>query len=196
VWRELFAINPTSPYTLLAIWKENMAVDEISRIRLARRAVEVFGEAEAATLMEHLPLGGVPSLATKDDLKILGAELRLEMSELRSELRGEMSELRADFGTLRGEFGELKGEFGTLRGEFGELKGEFGTLRGEFGELKGEFGTLRGEFGELKGEFGTLRGDFGELRAYIEERFHRQTITMITTMSALMGILFVALKWA
>lgn len=127
-----------------------MSVDEISRIRLARRAVEVFGEAEAATLMEHLPLGGVSSLATKDDLKILGAELRLEMAEL-----------RADFGTLRGEFG-----------------------------------TLRGEFGELKGEFGTLRGDFGELRAYIEERFHRQTITMITTMSALMGILFVALKWA
>lgn len=127
-----------------------MSVDEISRIRLARRAVEVFGEAEAETLMEHLPLGGVSSLATKDDLKILGAELRLEMAEL-----------RADFGTLRGEFG-----------------------------------TLRGEFGELKGEFGTLRGEFGELRAYIEERFHRQTITMITTMSALMGILFVALKWA
>ncbi|CAB4630146.1 MAG: hypothetical protein F2612_01395 [Actinobacteria bacterium] len=152
-----------------------MSVDEISRIRLARRAVEVFGEAEAATLMEHLPLGGVSNLATKDDLKILGAELRLEMSELRSELRGEMSEIRADFGTLRGEFG---------------------TLRGEFGELKGDFGTLRGEFGELKGEFGTLRGEFGELRAYIEERFHRQTITMITTMSALMGILFVALKWA
>ena len=149
-----------------------MSVDEISRIRLARRAVEVFGEAEAATLMEHLPLGGVSNLATKDDLKILGTELRLDMSELRSELRGEMSELRSE-----------------LRGEMSEIRADFGTLRGEFG-------TLRGEFGELKGEFGTLRGDFGELRAYIEERFHRQTITMITTMSALMGILFVALKWA
>jgi len=149
-----------------------MSVDEISRIRLARRAVEVFGEAEAATLMEHLPLGGVSNLATKDDLKILGAELRLEMSELRSELRGEMSDLRIE-----------------LRGEMSEIRADFGTLRGEFGTLRGEFGTLRGEFGEL-------RGEFGELRAYIEERFHRQTITMITTMSALMGILFVALKWA
>jgi predicted nuclease with TOPRIM domain len=157
---------------LLAIWKENMSVDEISRIRLARRAVEVFGEAEAATLMEHLPLGGVSNLATKDDLKILGAELRLEMSELRSELRGEMSDLRIE-----------------LRGEMSEIRADFGTLRGEFGTLGGEFGTLGGEFG-------TLRGEFGELRAYIEERFHRQTITMITTMSALMGILFVALKWA
>ena len=142
-----------------------MSVDEVSRIRLARRAVEVFGEAEAATLMEHLPLGGVSNLATKDDLKILGAELRLEMSELRSELRGEMSDLRIE-------------------------------LRGEMSEIRADFGTLRGEFGTLRGEFGTLRGEFGELRAYIEERFHRQTITMITTMSALMGILFVALKWA
>lgn len=142
-----------------------MSVDEISRIRLARRAVEVFGEAEAATLMEHLPLGGVSNLATKDDLKILGAELRLEMSELRSELRGEMSDLRIE-------------------------------LRGEMSEIRADFGTLRGDFGTLRGEFGTLRGEFGELRAYIEERFHRQTITMITTMSALMGILFVALKWA
>jgi hypothetical protein len=150
---------------LLAIWKEKMSVDEISRVRLARRAVEVFGEAEAATLMEHLPLGGVSNLATKDDLKILGAELRLEMSELRSELRGEMSDLRIE-------------------------------LRGEMSEIRADFGTLRGEFGTLRGEFGTLRGEFGELRAYIEERFHRQTITMITTMSALMGILFVALKWA
>jgi hypothetical protein len=69
-------------------------------------------------------------------------------------------------------------------------------LRGEMSEIRADFGTLRGEFGTLRGEFGTLRGEFGELRAYIEERFHRQTITMITTMSALMGILFVALKWA
>jgi predicted nuclease with TOPRIM domain len=77
-----------------------------------------------------------------------------------------------------------------------ELRGEMSEIRADFGTLRGEFGTLRGEFGELRGEFGELRGEFGELRAYIEERFHRQTITMITTMSALMGILFVALKWA
>lgn len=138
-----------------------MAVDELSRNRLAQRAVEVFGEAEAATLMEHLPVGGVSNLATKDDLRILGAELRLEMSELRTELRGEMSELRAEFGTLRGEFGELKGEFGTLRGEFG-----------------------------------TLRGDFGQFRADIEERLNRQTITLITTMTGVVGLMLAIFKWA
>ena len=127
-----------------------MAVDELSRNRLAQRAVEVFGEAEAATLMDHLPVGGVSSLATKDDLRILGAELRLEMSELRA----------------------------------------------EFGTLRGEFGTLRGEFGELKGEFGTLRGEFGKLRADIEERLNRQTITLITTMTGVVGLMLAIFKWA
>jgi hypothetical protein len=120
-----------------------MAVDELSRNRLAQRAVEVFGEAEAATLMDHLPVGGVSSLATKDDLRILGAELRLEMSELRA----------------------------------------------EFGTLRGEFGTLRGEFGELKGEFGQFRAD-------IEERLNRQTITLITTMTGVVGLMLAIFKWA
>ncbi len=81
-----------------------MSVDEISRIRLAQSAVKVLGEAEAMTLMEHLPIGGIANLATKDDLALTRAELR------------------ADFAELRGEFGELKGEFGTLRGEFGDLR--------------------------------------------------------------------------
>jgi hypothetical protein len=104
------------------IRKEDMAVDEISRIRLARRAVEVFGEAEAETLMDHLPLGGVSNLATKDDLRILGAELRLEISE--------------------------------------------------------------------------LRGEFGGLRADIEERMNRQTITIISTMTGIMGLMLAVMKWA
>jgi hypothetical protein len=104
------------------IRKEDMAVDEISRIRLARRAVEVFGEAEAETLMDYLPLGGVSNLATKDDLRILGAELRLEISE--------------------------------------------------------------------------LRGEFGGLRADIEERMNRQTITIISTMTGIMGLMLAVMKWA
>ena len=74
-----------------------MSVDEISRIRLAQSAAKALGEAEAMTLMEHLPIGGIANLATKDDLALTRAE-------------------------LRGEFGELKGEFGTLRGDFGDLR--------------------------------------------------------------------------
>jgi hypothetical protein len=72
--------------------------------------------------MEHLPLGGVSNLATKDDLRILGAELRLEISE--------------------------------------------------------------------------LRGEFGGLRADIEERINRQTITIIGTMTGIMGLMLAVMKWA
>ena len=134
-----------------------MSVDEISRIRLAQSAANALGEAEAMTLMEHLPIGGIENLATKDDLALTRAELR------------------ADFAELRGDFGELRGEFGSLRGEFGSLRGEFGSLRGEFGEL---------------------RGEFGDLRADIEERFHRQTITFVGTMTGIMGLMMAFVKWA
>jgi hypothetical protein len=83
-----------------------MAVDEISRIRLARRAVEVFGEAEAETLMDHLPLGGIANLATKDDLKLLSAELRLEISGLRADIEERMNRQTITMiGTMTGIMG-------------------------------------------------------------------------------------------
>jgi len=125
-----------------------MSVDEISRIRLAQSAVKVLGEAEAMTLMEHLPIGGIANLATKDDLALTRAELR------------------ADFAELRGEFGELKGEFGSLRGEFGELKGEFGSLRGEFGDLRA---YIEERFHRQTITFiGTMTGIMGLMMAFMK----------------------------
>ena len=100
-----------------------------------RRAFSTLTASEVTTLilMNHLPLGGVVNLATKDDLNLLGAELRLEMSGLRSELLLGMSE---------------------------------------------------------------LRGEFGGLRVDIEERMNRQTITMIGTMTGIMGLMLAVMKWA
>ncbi len=46
-------------------------------------------------------------LATKDDLAVLGSDLRTEMAELRGELRNEMAVLRGD---LRTEMAELRGD--------------------------------------------------------------------------------------
>ena len=105
-----------------------MSVDEVSRIRLAKKAVEIFGEAEAMTLMKHLPIGGIANLATKDDLALTRAELR------------------ADFGELRADFAEL-------------------------------------------------RADFGELRADFAERMNHQTITIIRTMTGIMGLIAAVMKW-
>ena len=69
-----------------------MGVDELARLRLANKAVDLFGEKEAQTLMEHLPLGGIANLATKDDLFLTKAELRAEFQELRADFE----RLRAD----------------------------------------------------------------------------------------------------
>ncbi|MEY3266174.1 MAG: hypothetical protein RJA15_620 [Actinomycetota bacterium] len=69
-----------------------MGVDELARLRLANKAVNLFGEKEAQTLMEHLPLGGIANLATKDDLFLTKAELRAEFEQLRADFE----RLRAD----------------------------------------------------------------------------------------------------
>ena len=54
---------------------------ENNRRTLANRAHEVLGDEAGETLMEHLPHGGYSNVATKDDLKILSAELRKEIAD-------------------------------------------------------------------------------------------------------------------
>jgi hypothetical protein len=67
-----------------------MGVDELARLRLANKAVNLFGEKEAQTLMEHLPLGGIANLATKDDLFLTKAELRADFERLRADVAESM----------------------------------------------------------------------------------------------------------
>lgn len=43
-------------------------------------------------------------LATKDDLAVLGSELRAEMADLRTELRTGLADLRVEMAELRTEF--------------------------------------------------------------------------------------------
>lgn len=54
---------------------------ENDRRTLANRAHEVLGDEAGETLMEHLPHGGYAQVATKDDLRVLSAELRKEISD-------------------------------------------------------------------------------------------------------------------
>lgn len=71
-----------------------MAVDERDRHQFSNRAVEIFGEREADILMAHLPPGGYPNLATKQDILDLkqwvADRLDATTSGLRAEIVGEL----------------------------------------------------------------------------------------------------------
>ena len=76
------------------------------RLHLYEHAKETWGERPARSLMELLPAD--PSqFATKDDVRVLGGELRSEMAELRGELRTEMAEFR---GEIRAELHQAMAE--------------------------------------------------------------------------------------
>ena len=57
-----------------------MAVDDRTRLNLHRKLESVLGPEEADTLMAHLPPTTWQDIATKDDLRVLGAEIRAEIA--------------------------------------------------------------------------------------------------------------------
>ena len=73
--------------------RDAIAISEESRHELYNRLQRVFGQKEAATLMEHPPPVGWADVATKRDVDTLSRELRGEMAAL----RGEIVELRGSF---------------------------------------------------------------------------------------------------
>ena len=64
-----------------------MAVDEHARHRFYNRAVEIFGEEEATILMAHLPPGGWPNLATKQDVLQLRQDMEQGFLHLETRLK-------------------------------------------------------------------------------------------------------------
>ena len=74
-----------------------MPISENDRLDLRQALAASLGsERLAAVAMEAMPPIDYDQLATKDDLALLGRELRAEMAELGGELRGEMAELHGE----------------------------------------------------------------------------------------------------
>ena len=80
-----------------------MAVDDRTRLNLHRKLESVVGPEEADTLMAHLPPTTWQDIATKDDLRVLGAELRTEfrvgLADVRTELRTGIADVRTELRT-------------------------------------------------------------------------------------------------
>ena len=167
-----------------------MPIDQGTRVEVYEALKTAHGERVANAFMEMLPPAGVPELATKSDVALMGAEIRAEMAHLRvefGELSGEVTDLRAD---LRGEISAVRGEISALgtelRGEIsavrGELRSGLSGVRGEVTDLRAD---LRGEISAVRGEISELRGEFGER---VERALREQTTRFVGWMFAAVGI--------
>ena len=73
-----------------------MAVTELERTELANRLVQAIGTEATETLMQCIISDGRNQFATKDDLRVLGAELRAEFrTELAKQTRLIMTTMAA-----------------------------------------------------------------------------------------------------
>jgi hypothetical protein len=78
-----------------------MPVTDRERLDLHRKLEATLGTKEADTLMAHLPPVTWQDVATKDDLRVLGFEVRGELSQLRAEMeRGFTRQTRWVVGVL------------------------------------------------------------------------------------------------
>lgn len=102
-----------------------MAIDESKRQDLYLVATEKFGRKEADTLMTLLPTSVWEDVATKTDLELHSALLKIQFNEVHNDLRTEISGVRT----------ELKGDIADLRGE---LKADIADVRLEIAELRTE----------------------------------------------------------
>ena len=94
-------------------------MDELARLRFARKAQDVFGEEEAAYLMDHLPYGGVADIATNTGIGHLRSDMVSEFAAVRSDMESEFAAVRT----------EMASEFAVVRSEMRELRSD---LRAEF----------------------------------------------------------------
>lgn len=86
-----------------------MSMTEPERHELYELAKRDVSERFAQLMIKALP-PDPQRLATKDDLAVLGSDLRAEMAELRGDLRAEMADLRTE---LRTGLAEIRTEFKT-----------------------------------------------------------------------------------
>ena len=72
-----------------------MAMTNTERAALHSRLTDVMGQEQAETLMEQLPPSGWDNVATKDDLKILGAAFTAALAETNAALKSGLAETNA-----------------------------------------------------------------------------------------------------
>jgi ribosomal protein L29 len=149
-----------------------MAIDESKRQDLYLAATEKFGRKEADTLMTLLPTSVWEDVATKTDLELHSALLKIQFNEVHNDLRTEISGVRT----------ELKGDIADLRTE----------LKGDIADLRAETASLRTE---LKGDIADVRLEIAELRTEMHQMFRKNYMVMISAIFTINSLFFAATKF-
>jgi len=76
-----------------------MATTQAQRATLFNTLAEMMGQEEAETLVEQLPPTGWDTMATKDDVKVLGATITAALSEGLAQAAKERAELQTTMAT-------------------------------------------------------------------------------------------------
>lgn len=97
-----------------------MAVSASARDRFYRKIESLLGPDDAEYLMAALPPDGWDEVATKTDVRELGASLRTEMAELRADTAELKSELKIDLAEIRADMAGMRADMVT-RSDLGEL---------------------------------------------------------------------------
>ena len=113
---------------------------------------EAQAEAQSSALVGAFD-ANAERLATKEDLRVLGAELRGDLAEFRSEMRAEFAEFR---GEIRTELAEFRGELAGFHGELADVRGDMRGMRGEIDQIRGMLRWMAGP--SLIGTMATAAG--------------------------------------
>ncbi len=101
-----------------------MAITHLQRLSMHARLVDIMGQEDAETLMEHLPPVAWDQMATKDDLKASELRILAELAKTNAallETNAALLETNAALGDTRLSFGEALAE---TNADVVELRGE------------------------------------------------------------------------
>lgn len=102
---------------------------ESERYALRDQLTETLGSETAGKLMEHVPPVKWEELATKDDLRVMAAELRVEMREGFAEVKDSIAEVKDSIAELKGSIAEVKDSVAEVKGSIAEVRNSVADVK-------------------------------------------------------------------
>ena len=113
-----------------------MSVDERTRLAIRSWFAEQLNDDLADAIMESMPPIEWTDVATKDDLALMGRELRAETAELRAEMHLGFAAVSNEFAVVHKELAGIHKEFAGIHKEFAGIHKEFAGVRNGFADMK------------------------------------------------------------